>query len=99
VDAEPITFLGRPLGPSFQARTVTIAPGGTRPYDEAEWRDALVVVECGKVVVECRAGGRRAFEQGDVLWLTGMGVRALYNDGAESAVLVAVSRRQETAAE
>jgi quercetin dioxygenase-like cupin family protein len=99
VDAEPITFLGRPLGPSFQARTVTIAPGGTRPYDEVEWRDALVVVECGAVVVECRAGGRRVFEQGDVLWLTGMGVRALHNDGAESAVLVAVSRRQENAAE
>jgi quercetin dioxygenase-like cupin family protein len=94
VDAEPITFLGRPLGPSFQARTVTIAPGGTRPYDEAEWRDALVVVECGAVVVECGAGGRRAFEQGDVLWLTGMGVRALHNEGAESAVLVAVSRRR-----
>jgi quercetin dioxygenase-like cupin family protein len=94
VDAEPITFLGRPLGPSFQARTVTIAPGGTRPYDEAEWRDALVVVECGAVVVECGAGGRRAFEQGDVLWLTGMGVRALHNEGVESAVLVAVSRRR-----
>jgi quercetin dioxygenase-like cupin family protein len=94
VDAEPITFLGRPLGPSFQARTVTIAPGCTRPYDEAEWRDALVVVECGAVVVECGAGGRRAFEQGDVLWLTGMGVRALHNEGAESAVLVAVSRRR-----
>jgi quercetin dioxygenase-like cupin family protein len=94
VDAEPITFLGRPLGPSFQARTVTIAPGGTRPYDEAEWRDALVVVECGAVVVECGGGGRRAFEQGDVLWLTGMGVRALHNEGAESAVLVAVSRRR-----
>ena len=94
MDAEPITFLGRPLGPSFQARTVTIAPGGTRPYDEAEWRDALVVVECGAVVVECRAGGRRTFESGDVLWLTGMGVRALHNDGAETAVLVAVSRQR-----
>ncbi len=93
MDAEPITFLGRPLGPSFQARTVTIAPGGTRPYDEAEWRDALVVVECGAVVVEGDAGGRRSFGTGDVLWLTGMGVRALHNEGQESAVLVAVSRR------
>jgi quercetin dioxygenase-like cupin family protein len=94
VDAEPITFLGRPLGPSFRARTVTIGPGRSRPYDEAEWRDALVVVECGAVVVECRAGGRRTFESGDVLWLTGMGVRALHNDGAETAVLVAVSRQR-----
>jgi len=93
VDAEPITFLGRPLGPSFRARTVTIRPGGTQPYAEAEWRDALVVVECGAVVVECTAGGRRTFGEGDVLWLTGMGVRALHNEGQESAVLVAVSRR------
>ncbi len=94
MDAEPITFLGRPLGPSFRARTVTIAPGGIRPYDETEWRDALVVVECGAVVVECHAGGRRTFGAGDVLWLTGMGVRALHNDGAETAVLVAVSRQR-----
>jgi hypothetical protein len=94
VDAEPITFLGRPLGPSFRARIVTIPPGGTRPYDEAEWRDALVVVECGAVVVEGHAGSRKAFGAGDVLWLTGMGVRALHNEGQENAVLVAVSRRQ-----
>jgi quercetin dioxygenase-like cupin family protein len=93
VDAEPITFLGRPLGPSFRSRTVAIRPGGTRPYEEAEWRDALVVVECGAVVVECQAGGRRTFQAGEVLWLTGMGVRALHNEGQESAVLVAVSRR------
>ena len=93
MDAEPITFLGRPLGPSFRTRTVTIRPGDSRPYDEQEWRDALVVVECGAVAVECQAGGRRIFGTGDVLWLTGMGVRALHNEGQESAVLVAVSRR------
>jgi quercetin dioxygenase-like cupin family protein len=94
VDAEPITFLGRPLGPSFRSRTVAIPPGGTRPYDEEDWREALVVVECGAVVVECHAGGRRVFGTGDVLWLTGMGVRMLRNEGEESAVLVAVSRRR-----
>jgi quercetin dioxygenase-like cupin family protein len=94
VDAEPITFLGRPLGPSFRSRTVTIRPGDSRPYEEAEWRDAIVVVECGAVVVESHAGGRRTFTVGDVLWLTGMGVRALRNEGQESAVIVAVSRRR-----
>jgi quercetin dioxygenase-like cupin family protein len=94
VDDEPVTFLGRPLGPSFRTRTVTIRPGGSRDYDEREWRDALVVVECGAVLVECLAGGRRTFEAGNVLWLTGIGVRALHNEGAESAVLVAISRRE-----
>lgn len=93
MDAEPITFLGRPLGPSFRALVVTIAPGGTRAYEEADWRGALVVVECGEVVVEYRAGGRRCFGTGDLLWLTGMGVRLLRNEGTGSAVLVAVSRR------
>lgn len=93
MDAEPITFLGRPLGPSFRSHTVTIRPGETRPYDPREWQGALVVVECGAVVVEGDAGGRRTFGTGDVLWLTGMGVRALHNEGEESAVLVAVSRR------
>jgi quercetin dioxygenase-like cupin family protein len=93
VDAEPITFLGRPLGPSFRSRTVTIRPGASLPYAEHEWRDALVVVECGTVVVECDAGGRRTFTTGEVLWLSGIGVRALHNEGGESVVLVAVSRR------
>jgi hypothetical protein len=93
VDAEPVTFLGRRLGPSFRTRTITIRPGASRAYVEEEWRDALVVVECGAVVVECRAGGRRSFGAGDVLWLAGTGVRAVHNEGEETAVLVAVSRR------
>lgn len=96
MDDEPITFLGRPLGRSFLARVVTVPPGGSRAYDEAEWRGALVVVECGEVVVESSAGGRRSFGPGDVLWLTGLGVRALHNEGAGSAVLVAVTRRGES---
>lgn len=94
MDAESITFLGRPLGPSFRARVVTVAPGGSRPYDEAEWRDALVVVECGEIELECGAGGRRRFGSGEVLWLAGLGLRALHNPGTETAVLVAVSRRR-----
>jgi hypothetical protein len=95
MDAEPITFLGRPLGPSFRSRTVTIPPEAARTYDESEWRDALVVVECGQVALEYHAGGRRVFGQGQMLWLTGMGVVTLHNeDAAETVVLVAVSRRE-----
>lgn len=94
MDADPVTFLGRSLGGSFTRRVVTIAPGDRRPYDESEWRDALVVVECGQVALECRAGGRRTFGAGDVLWLSGLEVVTLHNADTEaSAVLVAVSRR------
>lgn len=94
MDSEPVTFLGRQLGPSFRARVVTIAAGGLLPYVESDWRDALVVVETGEVQLECREGGRRRFGSGDVLWLTGLGLVAVRNHGEVEAVLVAVSRRQ-----
>jgi quercetin dioxygenase-like cupin family protein len=97
VDTEPITFLGRPVGPAFRARVVRIAPGTRMPYVEADWRDALVVVEAGEVVMEGREGTRRSFASGDLLWLTGLGVLALHNRGDEPAVLVAVSRRRPAA--
>jgi quercetin dioxygenase-like cupin family protein len=97
MDVGPVTFLGRSLGPSFRARVVTVAPGARRPYDESEWRDALVVVDSGEVALECQGGSRRTFGSGDIIWLTGMGVLALHNVGAESVVLVAVSRRPPAA--
>lgn len=72
---------------------VTIGVGCSRPYDSAEWRDALVVVESGEIDLECRAGGRRRFRRADVVWLTGLPLRALRNGGTEPAVLLAMSRR------
>jgi hypothetical protein len=77
----------------FVVRTVAVAPGAVRPYDEAEWRDALVLVRAGAIELECRAGGCRSFREGELLWLTGLPLRALHNRGEEAAVLVAVSRR------
>jgi hypothetical protein len=70
-----------------------VAPGAVRPYDDSEWRDALVLVERGTIELECRAGGCRAFHEGELLWLSGLPLRALHNRGTEPAVLVAVSRR------
>jgi quercetin dioxygenase-like cupin family protein len=93
VDTDPITFLGRPLGAAFRARVVAIAPGTRLPYVESDWHDALVVVEAGEVVMEGREGVQRRFGTGDVLWLSGLGVLALFNPGDEAAVLIAVSRR------
>jgi hypothetical protein len=93
VDTEPVTFLGRPLGPSFRARVVTIAAGARLPYVESDWRDALVVVEAGAVELECREGSSRRFSCGNVLWLTGLGLVAVHNRGEVAAVLMAVSRR------
>jgi quercetin dioxygenase-like cupin family protein len=79
--------------PAFVLWAIAVAPGCERPYDEAEWRDAIVSIACGEIELESSSGRRRRVRTGDVLWLTGLPLRALRNDGAEPAVLVAVSRR------
>jgi len=87
-------LIGKRLPASFELRVLTVAPGGERAYDEAEWRDTLVVVERGEVELECLGGSRKRFRRGDVLWLAGLPLRALHNCGGEPTVLTAVSRRK-----
>jgi quercetin dioxygenase-like cupin family protein len=91
--AARLSFLGQPLPPAFRLRVVAVAPGAERPYEPAEWKDAMVVVERGEIELETVRDGRRRYERGDVLWLTGLPLRALRNRGGEPAVLVAVTRR------
>ena len=85
-----------PLGAAagFRRRLVLLEPGESRCSGDAEWRDALVVVEQGDVELECAAGGRRRFSGGAVLWLEGIDLRVLHNVGAGPVVLLAVSRRR-----
>jgi hypothetical protein len=78
---------------AFVLRAVAIAPGSERPYDEIEWRDALVAVARGEIELEWLGGIHCAFRRGDTLCLTGLQLRALRNRGTEPALLVAVSRR------
>jgi quercetin dioxygenase-like cupin family protein len=87
-----LSFFGRRLPPAFAVRAVRLAPGRAAVFHEAAWRDALVVVERGEIELECASGVRLRCRCGDVLWLTGLSVRALRNPGAEVAVLGAVSR-------
>jgi hypothetical protein len=77
---------------AFDVRVVEVPPGGERGYDEAEWRDALVVVDRGEIELDCRGGSRPRFAGGAVLWLGGLPVRALRNPGPVPTVLVAVAR-------
>ena len=70
-------------------------PGETLPYEEAEWRDALVRVEQGEIVLEMRCGRSCFFQEGDVLWFTGLPLASLRNRGDEPAVLIATSRHPE----
>jgi quercetin dioxygenase-like cupin family protein len=87
-----VSFLGRPLPPAFRVRSVAVAPGRTRAFEDAEWRDALVVVERGEIELEFLSAGRRRYVRGEVLWLGGLSLRALHNRGREPAILVAVRR-------
>jgi quercetin dioxygenase-like cupin family protein len=88
------SFLGsRPSSP-FERWTVTLEPGDALPYVEADWHDAVVVVEAGEIELECMGGGRQRFVAGDVLCLSGLPLRTLRNPWPEPAVLVAVARRR-----
>src|SRR5215210_2119254 len=84
---ERLTLLDGPLPSRFRLRGVTVEPGCTRAYRAEEWEDALVVVESGEIELECRAGGRRRFPAGAVMWLHGMNLHALHNPGSEPTVL------------
>ena len=76
----------------MRMRVVAVAPGDERPYDEDEWRDALVLVRSGEIELRGVSGARSSFGRGDLLYLQGIPLRALHNPGSEPAVLVAVSR-------
>jgi hypothetical protein len=78
----------------FDRRVVRVPPGRARDYDEADWRDALVVVVRGEIELEARTGRRERFVRGAVLSLAGLPLRALHNRGPEAAELVAVRRRR-----
>lgn len=93
-EQERLSFLDRPLAAAFVLQVITVAAGVEMIYQEADWRDALVVVENGRIELETLTGSRRGFAAGDVLCLIGLSVRALHNGGPEHAVLVAVSRRR-----
>jgi hypothetical protein len=94
-DRDRLDLLGRRFPPAFEVRVLELGPGRSRPYCEADWRDALVVVERGELELEGLGGRRERFRLGAVLSLAGLGLRNVRNPGAEQAVLVAVSRRME----
>jgi quercetin dioxygenase-like cupin family protein len=79
----------------FDIRTVAVEPGDTLPYEEGDWRDALVVVEQGEIVLQMLCGRSCFLQQGDTIWLAGLPLAGLHNRGDEPAVLVATARHTE----
>jgi hypothetical protein len=94
-DRGRLSFLRGDLPSSFVLWMVTLGPGDALPYDEAVWRDAVVVVEAGEIELVCLGGGRQRFVAGDVLRLSGLPLRTLRNPWPEPVVLVAVARRRD----
>jgi hypothetical protein len=90
---ERLSFLGRRCPPAFAVQVIVIAPGCSRPYLEADWHGALVVVERGEVELEHVDGTRHRFETGSILYLDGLPIRFLHCRGPVAAVLAAVTRR------
>ena len=82
----------------FEVRLVAVAPGRSLAYHDAEWRDALVMVERGQIELEGMGGILRSFDRGAVLWLAGLPLRALHNRGHQPVVLIAIARRDEFSA-
>ena len=78
----------------FNSRTVALDPGSTLPYDEDEWRSALVTVKSGEIVLQMRCGRSFYFQQGDLLWFEGLPLASLHNRGQEPTVLVAATRNR-----
>jgi hypothetical protein len=77
----------------FEIRPVIFAPGDSLAYAEDDWRDALVLVARGEIMLETLSGGSWCFGQGDVLWLQDLPLAALHNQGDGQALLLAASRR------
>jgi hypothetical protein len=93
-------MLQGPLPPGFEREVVVIRPGCRRTYRASDWRDAIVLVDQGQVLVEREGRAGFRFGPGHLLCLGGLGVQAIYNPGPEPAVLISVKRRpqQETEA-
>ena len=79
---------------AFTRRTVTLPAGESRPYDSAEWDDALVLVTMGAIELVGLSGRRWRFPSGAMLWLTDLPIRSIHNPGDEPARLCAVSRHR-----
>ena len=61
---ERLSFLDRPLPAWVELKIVVVAAGQRLAYDQADWCDAVVVVEGGELELEWLGGGRRRFGRG-----------------------------------
>jgi len=81
-----------PQETSIARRTVTVAPAGSLPCDDA-FSGALVIVASGRVALRTRSGLALWFDTGDTLVVPDASL-SLDNDQQTPAVLTLITRRQ-----
>lgn len=88
-------FADRRNTPEFVIRDVAMAADSELAFDPAEWRDTLVLVERGRLELDCGDGQRGVFGTGAILCLAELPLRTLRTADREPVVLVAVSRSSQ----
>ncbi|HEX8645743.1 MAG TPA: hypothetical protein VF715_02505 [Thermoleophilaceae bacterium] len=96
-EIEKLSLLERPPPAWARLRLLLIAAGGKRGYVASEWTGALVVVERGRIELECLEACRWPFAEGSVLCLAQMPLRAVHNPGPGVTVLSVLSKRRTPA--
>jgi hypothetical protein len=81
-----------PLPDGFTRRVLRITPGLALEVEWFRLPDTVVVVEQGRLEIECRAGTCRSFGRGSVIPIARLPVAGLRSVGASPLILVALSR-------
>ncbi|WP_170323749.1 hypothetical protein [Cryptosporangium phraense] len=90
-DPESLFRGDRPI-PGCRSTTITIPPADRLDYSEADWAGAVVVVLRGRLHLECWSGEQGSFDEGTVLFLTGLDLRYVTNFGLDPLVLKTITR-------
>jgi quercetin dioxygenase-like cupin family protein len=79
----------------FARQVVEVPPRGLLDHQAPVWREALVVVLDGEIVVECNRGDHHRFVRGDILTFARLPLRRVHNEGPHRARLLAIWRTGE----
>jgi hypothetical protein len=71
-----------------------IAPGDELSRPPEGWPAGVVEISHGEIELVCRGGTRVRFRAGELVWLRGIGLRAVRNVGLEVAELAPVGTRE-----
>lgn len=82
--------------PGCRTTSTTIQPAGSIDYDESAWAGTVVVVLSGRLQLECWSGECASFEEGAVLFLTGLRLRRIANPALTPLVLRTIRRDPQT---